>query len=512
MKKQRALTLKIVKETESMNNSYNVPRAIEIDLIDTMWKLLMQWKAVLLVCIAMALLVPGIKYARDNSAYKDKLADKNKAEEESSKPIEDRIDAALKLLPADQREDVLFVVQQQDMVNVQKDYLNNSILLNTDPASQRQLSLKFVLKSESGTDMRTLADAYSTCIRRTSSLENLREIISPDTSLEYIDELIDTENEDILAGDAESAVYTVTIVLPDDADADSIKELIDSEVSGFHDEINTNVGDHSILKANDEDHSIFNQNVIDRRANLTYTINNLSNSIDAAKGKLSPEQQAAYEAIVAIKQTSNAVQEAASENGDSVSDSQKPGFSKKYAVLGFLLGAFLYAGIYVVMLILKKIVASASTAQSYTGTRLLGEVYRKADHKGFRWLLSSDLVAKWRYKDKLDAGKQISALAATIDAVCAHHGTDTLTLLLSGVGDGFSDLVDRIVRACSSEGNKKSIELINADNMDEKALGSVKNAAYVLCSKSKVDNLGSLMSLVKDYDVTPLGTVYLGDL
>ena len=495
-----------------MNNNYNAPRAIEIDLKDLMWKLLMQWKAILLVCIAMALLVPGLKYAKDSNTYKAELADKKKAEEEASKPAEGRIDAALKLLPVDQREDVLFVVQQQDMINVQKDYLNNSILLNTDPASQRQLSLKFVLKSENGTDMRTLADAYSTCIRRTSSLDSLREIISPDTSLEYIDELIDTENEDILAGDAESAVYTVTITLPDNVDAGRIIELIDSEIGDFHDEISSNVGDHSILKANVEDHSLFNQDIIERRTNLTNSINNLNNSIDAAKGKLNAEQQAAYEAIIAIKKSSDTVQMAASEGNDSSTDLQKPGFSKKYAVLGFLLGAFLYAGIYVVMLILKKVVASASTAQSYTGTRLLGEIYKKADHKGFSWLLTSNVVARWRYKDKLDVEKQLSALAATIDAVCAHHGTDKLTLLLSGIDDGFSDVIDRIVKACSSEGNKKSIELINADNLEEKALGSVKNAAYVLCSKSRVDSLGSLMSLVKNYDVATLGTVYLEKL
>ena len=360
--------------------------------------------------------------------------------------------------------------------------------------------------------MRTLADAYSTCIRRTSSLDSLREIISPDTSLEYIDELIDTENEDILAGDAESAVYTVTITLPDNVDAGRIIELIDSEIGDFHDEISSNVGDHSILKANVEDHSLFNQDIIERRTNLTNSINNLNNSIDAAKGKLNAEQQAAYEAIIAIKKSSDTVQMAASEGNDSSTDLQKPGFSKKYAVLGFLLGAFLYAGIYVVMLILKKVVASASTAQSYTGTRLLGEIYKKADHKGFSWLLTSNVVARWRYKDKLDVEKQLSALAATIDAVCAHHGTDKLTLLLSGIDDGFSDVIDRIVKACSSEGNKKSIELINADNLEEKALGSVKNAAYVLCSKSRVDSLGSLMSLVKNYDVATLGTVYLEKL
>ncbi|MBR2706484.1 MAG: hypothetical protein IKE74_04500 [Mogibacterium sp.] len=495
-----------------MENSYNAPREIEIDLADLIWKLLMQWKAMLLVCIAMALLIPGIKYAKDSSAYKAELADKKKAEEEASKPVEDRIDAALKLLPADQREDVLFVVQQQDMVDVQKEYLNNSILMNTDPANQRQLALKFVLKSDNGTDMRTLANSYSTYLHRADTLESLREIISPDTDIVYIEELIDTRNEDIWAGDVESAMYTISITLPDDVDADRIVELIDSEVDEFHDEINSSVGEHSIFRVNVEDRSVFNKDMIDRRANLTYTINNLNSSIDSAKGKLSVEQQAACESIVAIKQSSGSVQESVPKEETSSSDTQKPGFSKKYAVLGFALGAFLYAGIFVVLLVLKKVVASASTAQSYTDTRLLGEVYRRVNHKGLRWLLSSDVVASWRYKDKLDSDKQISALAATVDAVCAHHGIDKLTMILSGVDNVFDDIVDRIVTTCSSENNKISINLVNADKMDEKTLGSVKNAIYMLCSKSKVDNLGNLISLIKDYDVTPLGTVYLEEL
>lgn len=495
-----------------MDNNYNTPRVIEIDLKDLMWKLLIQWKAVLLVCIAMALLVPGIKYAKDSNAYKAELANKKKAEEEASKPAEERIDAELKLLPADQREDVLFVVQQQDMINIQKDYLNDSILLNTDPANQRQLALKFVLKSETGTDMRTLADAYSTCIRRTSSLESLREIISPDTSLEYIDELIDTENKDILAGDAESAVYTVTITLPDNANADRIIELIDSEISSFHDEISSNVGDHNILKANVEDHSVFNQDIIKRRTDLTDSISRLNSSIDNEKGKLSPEQHAAYETIVAIKQSSDDVHNATYENDASLTDLQKPGFSKKHSVLGFLLGAFLYAGIYVVVLILKRIVASANTAQHYTGTRLLGEVYKISEHKGLSALFYSSIVAKWRYKDKLDADKQINYLASTVDAVCTHNNTDKITLLLTGICPEFNDLTNQIVKKCKSEGKKKGIDVLNADEMDEKALNSVIKAVYMVSGGSRMDKLGSLMSLVRDYDVTPLGTVYLEEL
>jgi len=120
--------------------------------------------------------------------------------------------------------------------------------------------------------------------------------------------------------------------------------------------------------------------------------------------------------------------------------------------------------------------------------------------------------ARWRYKDKLDADKQISALAATVNAVCTHHNTNKLTLMLSGVDEGLGDIVDMIVKACNFEDTKISIDLVNADIIDEKAFGSVKNIIYMLCSKSKVDNLVNLISLVTAYDVSPLGTVYLEEL
>ena len=492
-----------------MNNSYNAPREIEIDLVDLMWKLLMQWKAVLIVCILMALLVPGVKYVKDSKAYKAQLADKKKAEEQTSKPANERIESALKLLPADARDDVLFLIQQQEMIDTQKDYLNNSIWINTDPASQRHLSIKYLLKSGSGTDMRTLADAYSTVLHTSETLEELCDVIDPDSRLEYIDELVDTKNEDIESGKAESAIYTVTVTLPEDTDAEIVTGIIDAALSGHTSQLNDSVGDHSLTKVGADDRNVYNKDVVERRANTTYTINNLNSSIDNAKSKLSPEQQTAFESIVAIKQAAGKA-DAAADTDDSASDDelQPPGFSKKYSVLGLLLGVFLYAGIYVVMLILKKVVTSASTAQNYTGTRLLGEIYSMKKHKGISALFTSNMVAKWRYKEKLDADKQIDTLASTVDAVCSHHSTDKLTLLLSGIGKDFDSQIKQIVSRCSSAG-KKSIDVLNADEMDEKALTSVKNAVYVVSNDSKVDKLGDLISLVRDYDVTPLGTVFL---
>ena len=366
-----------------------------------------------------------------------------------------------------------------------------------------------MLSSKSGTDMRTLADAYSNRFHRNDALKNLREIISQKTSLEYIDELIDTRNTNILAGDAESAIYTITVVLLDDTDADKVLELIDSEANSFHDEINSKVGEHSILRADIEDRVVFNQDTINRRRDLLTTINNLNSGLDVIKNKLSPEQQTAYEAIVAAKHSDNSDEEDLAEDGDLSSDPQPPAFRWKFGLLGFVLGGILYAGIYFAFLTISKVLASSSIAQSYTNTRILGEIYKLTDHTGILKLFTSDKVARLRYKEKLNEDKQIESLVATLESVCFHHNTDRLTLFLSGISNEFDNQIEHLISKCKNAGNIKSLDLVNADEMDEKMLNSVKNAIYVLSNKTKVDKLDKLICLAHEYDVKPLGMVYM---
>ena len=162
-----------------MDNYYDPAKEIEIDLIDLMWKLLMQWKAILIVCIAMGLIVPGIKLAKDQAEYRSALAEKAAAEEQASKPTGERIEAALELLPAGDRQAVMLVVQQQEFADKQQDYLEKSILLSEDPSNQRTLTLNYLLKSDSDTNMKALVDAYDAGRRNEDVMGRLGVVIDP---------------------------------------------------------------------------------------------------------------------------------------------------------------------------------------------------------------------------------------------------------------------------------------------------------------------------------------------
>lgn len=507
-----------------MNNYYNPPQEVEIDLIDVLWKLLMQWKAVLIVCIICALLVPGVKYAKDSEAYKAEAAKHKELEEQASMPLEERINDVLGALPADQTGDIEFILQQQDMIDRHNEYLSNSILMNTDPDSQRTITAKYIITSDGDAELQTLVDGYDALFRSDAFVAALREVIDPEADPKYIYELIrlqsDPKNSNsgnnsngnftgYYDSDAVSCVYSVSIVAPEDIAADAVMAAVDAQLRDIRGELSSRVGEHSLQQLSVEDARLYNKEAVDRRTTSLNSINSFKSNVKNAQSSLSEEQKAALESIDAIKASANAAETAAESSDSASAEPEAPSFSGKYALLGFILGAFLYAGIYVLRIVLKKAVNSAGAVSGLTGSRLLGEMYLPAEHKGLAQLFASKYFAKMRYGDKLDKDRQSGVIADTVDAVCAHHGVDKLTFLLSGVGSEFNDAVELITKKAREAGSGKEISVINADEMDEKALNAVSSAVQVVSSTTRTDSLCGLTSLCADYDVTSLGAIYL---
>jgi len=487
-----------------MNNNH-IPEETIIDLKDIFWKLMMQWKAVLAVCLIMGLLVPCVMYFRARSAYEVALADKAAAEEASSKTSEERIEAALAPLSDSDRKAVLVAAEQQEFVDEQQSYINESILLNENPASQRTLTVYYLISSDSGSDMKALVDAYDAGLRNDDFMGSLRDEIAPGKELGYIYELVNNKYIAVEPDHTEagSALFPVKIVLPEDSDAEAVTDLVDSTVKELHSSIDSRVGSHSIRSYRTEDAHIFNPYAVERKNTLIGAVNSVNIILKSTRTALSLEQKDALNVILLERRG------AEGQASDSAQpEIRAPRFSKKYAILGFIFGAFLYAAVLFILYILKKEISSGQAAQRYTGKRLLGEIYRIAERTGIAALFVSKKVAEWYYKDKLDIDRQISKLSSAIDAVCTHKGADTFTLLYSDADVRFQDDLKKIVSGSKST----KIKLLDTNEMNESAMASVKYAAYVLSDKTKVEKLRSMMMIANDYDIAPLGTIYLEEV
>lgn len=488
-----------------MNSSNKYPIEVEIDVFDILWKLLMQWKAILIACIITALLASGAKYLKDSKAYKSALSEAEQTLlSKNSITTEERIADILDSLSPDQASPLLFILEQQEMIGIQQEYLNNSIWINIDPASQRTVKVRYLLKADSNVDLQVLVDAYTARLRRESFITELREVIDPDAKLEYIYELVSSWGGTIADSDVSSTMFTIQIVLPEDVDSKEPLRIVDLAIKATEKDLSEKIGSHSIRKSYTEDMHTYSQGAVDRRTSIMNTINNLRNNIKNASSSLDEEQNKVLEEIKAIKSAAYSGTEEI--NVDSL---KTPGFSKKYALIGFILGVILYAGIYSMLIIFKKNTLSASTVQSSTGVRMLGDIYMTDESSTLRKLLTSKRIMKWRYGTKLNKDNQIDAISSKINSICSHQDIKSPVFLLCGVDERFNSIIDLLKNKCKSEDKSEAVDCFNADEMDENKLNTFKNAIYVVSNKTRTDNLHNLVSLCSDYDVNAIGSIYL---
>ena len=131
------------------NNTGRIETVINVKEI--IWDLLEQWKAVLITALLVMALVAGAKYAKDMKSYEAAQAEKE-AQKQSTASAEDQIRDVLEALPESERSTVMTIVNQNEWIEKEKEYINKSILLNTDPTNQRTLAADYYIAAAEDTD------------------------------------------------------------------------------------------------------------------------------------------------------------------------------------------------------------------------------------------------------------------------------------------------------------------------------------------------------------------------
>lgn len=501
-----------------MNNQTYQKQIVEIDLKKLCWDILSQWKAVLVLSIIIAILVCGAKYSKDIVAYNDALRAQKEAEEQKTLSQDERISNIIDSLPDSDIEKVRYIVQEKRWIAKQKAYFKKSVLMQTDPTNQRELDIVYRIIADNAEDLPMLVQSYSTSAGNENLIDAVKPLVDPQADSKYIGELfINDENDgsEIVSGNG--AAITIRIVLPEETDAAAVEKVItDALVKQGKNKLQN--FPHTIQLAESEVKRIYNDQMIDNRENSFNNINKMEDSIKTAESSLTEEQKAALGAISAILEEEESVnsQETLTDTADDIETEKltPPGFSKRYAFLGFALGVFMYAFCYVTYVIIKGCVSSASGIEAYTKSRLLGEAYFRGDRKGMSSLLHSDLVDKLRYKGLPDFSTQIEKIEESLEAVCAHADAKDITMIKLTDSDNNSSVKEALVSV--SDSIKKSG--INSDTIDahvefdEKQLLPVKAAALILSDDTKLSRLGKVMSLCRDYDINILGSIYISEM
>ena len=490
----------------------------ELNIKKIIWELISQWKAILITAVICSLLVAGAKYMSDRNTYRDGLSQKEEREKQMTDlTAEERISTVFDSLSPEEVSDVKFVLNQESMIEQQQDYLNNSIWVNVDPANQRTLSIRYLLKTDESVDIGTISSGYYSILMKEAFAKKLRDIIDSDTKLKYIQELITAKNDGNVDGNTESSIFIVNVVLPDDSDAKEVENLIDAEFVDAEKFLNSNVGENSIQKLNSVDTKVYNLNAVDRRKKALDIINDLKTKVKNTKTAFSEQQTVAYEAVKTINDTMKVAEtdEYDQQKKDTVSESEEPKFRKKYALLGLMLGVFLYACCYVLLLILKGCVNGASDIEGYTNARLLGDVYYSSEKKTFlAKLLSSDIVDSIRYRNLPDAETQVNRIGQSVEAVCKH--AEVKDLLLMRITDADNperkkDVLHSIYNAIDENGISNR-ELDVSGDFEERDFLQTDKTILIIGNDTKVSKLAKVMNLCRDYDMNVLGSIYISEM
>lgn len=508
-------------------NKYEQPEMI-INLKEVIWDLLEQWKAVLITALALMVLLAGAKYYKDTNAYENALKRSSKMEQ-TGNSTKERVEDVLKSLSDDEQATVEYIANQNKWLEEQKEYMNKSILMNTNPTNQRTLLVDYYISMEDASEskMTAILYGYAGYLSNDNLIKNVGKVIDPNADSKYIAELISVNGDKqgnsssngngislVIDSDADGVVMETRVVLPDSADAAAVEKALTNTLEGYSSELRSKIGGHSIRLIKSTEAYVFNSAAVNNHNNIMNNIYNLYNASKNLQSSLSDEQKAALEAVTTINSETEAVtngEKAPNTSGVNKETKQtKPGISKKYAMLGFVLGAMAYAFVYLLLTVIRGRVNYASDASTYTQSRLLGEIYRTAEYKGLSKLLHSSLVSKYRYGGKMDSEVQTEKTINSLLAACEHADSRSISVL-NMTGSDDSDILKSIQKKAKKEGLTLNETAVDSD-VNERNLLAIDKALMILSNESKVSDAIKMTELCKDYDKDILGSIYIGEI
>ena len=495
-----------------MENDSNRQFEMQINLKEVLWDLLEQWKAIILVALAMAVLMTGAKFVKDSQAAKEERQVIAESEENAKLSEEERIDNIMESLDEEDKPDVLYTANRLVWLERQKEYITNSILMNVDSSNVRTLSVGYAIKADDA-DIPALEGEYDSFLSGQKYTDKIKPLIDSDAEDRYIGELIWTGASSSYVEEAnyEDGAFKVQIILPDDTDADAVKDAVEEAFAEKAKALSKSVANHDLKMTGTEVTVAPNAWLQTNKGEMINRAANLQNTLSNEQNTMNEDQQEAVDEIVAIRTNSaedesgaSAAESTSEKNNKEDAEQGKAHLSKKYAVAGFVFGAMVYALVYIFLLMMRACVNYASDLENYTGARLLGAAYDSKEAKGIQSLLQSKFADRYRYRGLHDVETQEADAAETLESVCAHNGVKELTVLK------MTDADDIVAKMTDASGLKTDI-LDACMAVKDKEIKDVKTAIIIADKETKLNILTNAVALCRDYGVNMLGCMFVGE-
>ena len=500
-------------------NNRTLAGELEIDLIQVIRDLLLQWKAIVVVMLLFGILTPTVMYARDMKNYNAALQanmdirDKVASNKESSGSAD--IYAGLTEEEALAVENAL---HQKKIMESKNEYLENSPLMNLDAQNIHVLVMKYYVDTPDGADLSAIGHSYIASfgeddfIKKAAGVFNTTEYYSGE--LIFLGNFDRTQSEEIssgiatgfASGYATSDVLMVTSYLPEGVESADVKKLISDHMDSVSAKISGDIGPHTIKLTAEYEKTIVDRDLMNQQNDEQSSLFSLETSLNTTVTAFSDAQKQVYLAQTAeLADEENSVSEAAAST-ESV-DPVKPTFSTKYALLGLMIGVILYGGIYLLFMIFVPMIRTGLELSDMLGIRSFGCIHTEPKKFGF---LCDRFVYKHLYHKEKSADELMSDVAERISVFAKYYEVNEITLVSSDAVS--SESINKLSQKLASKGVTASVlNLWDGDKITDLIEENLSNRDnYIIClmpKATRISDVDRILSLASEFEKKVIGTV-----
>lgn len=459
-----------------------------INIKQLLWKIILGWKKVLLLGIVFSVLLVSYKYMKDKSNSGNNGSVESTISQEEIKKLDD-------------------IISKYARLSYLEEYYNDSLVMKLNPKQYNLLEIQYYIDSEYTFDFdnenekdytSSLVSAYSAYVTGGNFTELLKNEMNFNTSIQSVKELIQ------VVDDKEGATIKLVVSIPNDCDSKKLEETIDKIVNAKKTEMNE-IGKHDLRKLNSSVNvgysDVLERKIFDVSSNIVLA----RSGVEASKTTLTVAQKDyLYENLPYEKYR----EEFVTNIGTNTTANVAPQISKKFMVVGFILGVFVSCALYLVREVLSNKVQNPDDIEIVYGVRKLGIISREDKKK--RLFIDKILLdiknADTRMMTKEDKEAYV---VSNIEIICDKNQLNSVAFIQSmGRQEEAQELKD-LAAALEKKGiSCKILDNITNDGEQLKTVVADGNAVIVgKLNRTSYAKLEQEIRLLKQYNINVLGSV-----
>ncbi|MBP3260751.1 hypothetical protein [Pseudobutyrivibrio sp.] len=513
------------------NNEY---QEREIDLLDIMWRLLEQWKLIIVVALIGAIVLPllmGIKSGLSSSATVSTEIEDTEivVDAATQQQLNADYNAISSALSSYMEYKTLEYLYQNSILN-QVDFKNGTSVssvyeIRLGDSSQRIQSLYSlyidIVNNDAFTD--TLLAEYSSDAIDSSLYDvcTVSGFWSTNPSNSNMEVNADTSfGEDV-------AIITVKTTLPADASLDEWNETLDSAIKAYEKNVEKSVGQHQVTLISTNSRQANDVSLARTQNQKANEVSTAQNNYKTAYAALTDDNKQIIDKLVdkyEVKTGYNLfaartkldklwvehTKDVASTSvvGTTDAGSITSAFGKRNIVLGFMLAVVLYVCIYFAYVIFNKNIKNPEDIESTVGINNFGNVYEYPYTTSFERFAHDKKIYAMRHK-----GTSADKIAEDLAARLSFDEKSGIHLVVCGEG---TEKTDAILAAQKSklEAQGKTVSIIKLDKpvseMYDSEFSKMNNVfLQVISGQTTYNMIRELCTKLKEYNVDIIGSEFI---